>query len=83
VNSNVANVDLRIRELGNVRLALREDLVIAPGVATGQDTYAIEDPLTSKFYYVGAREYAFLTLLDGELTVGDALKRAGSLLSDT
>jgi putative peptide zinc metalloprotease protein len=67
-------LDLRIQELGNLRLTLREDLVVSPNAAAGNDTYAIEDPVTSKFYYVGLREYTFLSLLDGKRTVGEALQ---------
>jgi putative peptide zinc metalloprotease protein len=73
------SVDLRIRELTNLRLTLREDLLLSPSVAAGSDRYVIEDPVTSKFYYVGIREYSFLSLLNGELTVGQALQKSATM----
>ena len=65
--------DLRVRDLGQCRLAVRSDLVWTPQSAGGHSYYLIEDLLNSRFYRVGTSEYAFISLLDGRTSITEAL----------
>jgi putative peptide zinc metalloprotease protein len=66
--------DLGIRELGSLRPRLRGDLVWTPQMSGGQRFYLVEDPLNGKFFRMGTAEYSFVSLLDGEIAIGDALR---------
>ncbi len=70
--------DHSIRELGQARLTLRGDLIFAPQSFGGQGCYVVEDPLNSKFYRIGAAEYAFISLLDGRTSVAEAMQMTAS-----
>jgi putative peptide zinc metalloprotease protein len=63
-------------EVVQARLALRGDLVFTPQSSLGDPHYLVEDPIHSRFYRIGLREYAFLSLLDGTKTVTDAVRVA-------
>jgi putative peptide zinc metalloprotease protein len=63
-------------EVARVKLSLRNDLVFTPQSSLGDPHYLVEDPIHSRFYRVGLREYAFLSLLDGKNTVNDAVRIA-------
>lgn len=65
-------------ELGRIQLALRRDLTFTPQSFSGQSFIVIEDALNSKFHRVGVREYAFLSLLDGNISISDALRITAS-----
>lgn len=66
--------DLGIRELASLRPRLRGDVVWTPQVSGGQRFYLVEDPLNGKFFRMGTAEYSFVSLLDGEISIGDALR---------
>ncbi len=66
--------DFRVRELGRTVLVLRHDLRVTPQVYSGEHVFVLEDPVNSKFYRLGAAEYAFVSLLNGETNIGDALQ---------
>jgi putative peptide zinc metalloprotease protein len=70
--------DYSIRELGQARLTLRGDLIFSPQSFGGLGCYVVEDPLNSKFYRIGAAEYAFISLLDGRTSVADAMQMTAS-----
>lgn len=65
--------DHAVREIGNLTLALRDDLKFQSQPFDGENFILIEDPLKAAFYRVGSAEYAFLSLLDGRTTVAEVL----------
>lgn len=69
-------------ELGRARLALRRDLTFAPQSFSGKSYIVIEDALNSKFHRIGVREYAFVSLLDGHVSIADALRITASASPD-
>ncbi|MFV2067561.1 MAG: HlyD family efflux transporter periplasmic adaptor subunit [Pirellulales bacterium] len=71
--------DYAIRELARLRLTVRSDLIFAPRGADRDGYYVIEDPIRSKFHRVGMAEYAFISLLDGQIQVGDALQKVARI----
>ena len=73
--------DHAVRELGNLTLALRDDLKFQSQPFAGQNFILIEDPLSATFYRVGAAEYAFLSLLDGRMTVAEILSHLANSAS--
>jgi putative peptide zinc metalloprotease protein len=75
--------DLRIRELGQMLLTVRRDLVFTPDRRRDATQYQIEDPLSGKFYRLGLVEYTFVSLLDGKTTVAEALRRTVTVHADT
>ena len=66
--------DYAIRELARQKIELRADLVFTPHHSRGEAYCVIEDLITSKFHRVGLSEYIFISLLDGQTEVGDALQ---------
>lgn len=64
-----------VREIGSMRLALRSDLRVSPRIEGGESYYVIDDPLHGRYYRLGASEYAFVSLLDGQTTLRDALAK--------
>lgn len=70
----------RICELGSTRLRLRGDLRFTPE-SSASDTYVlVEDPLNSRFFRLGQAEYTFVSLLDGQTTIEEALSRLSTVL---
>ena len=78
--SAVDSANPAIQEIGNARLTLRPDLVFSPRTTDGDLHYVIEDPISSKFFRVGVTEYAFMSLLDGTITLHDALAELSSAM---
>ena len=75
--------DYRVCDLGDCRLALRDDLVWVP-ISSGHETYyTVEDPLRSKFYRIGIPEYIFISLLDGRTPISEALAQTSRALPDS
>lgn len=70
---NLHTHDHRTRDLGTVVLSLRDDLIFSPRSISGESCYVLEDPVNSKFYSIGIAEYSFLSCLDGNTTVANAL----------
>lgn len=64
----------------NAKLALRKDVSIVLQQLGDGPCYVIEDPLRSKFYRVGVREFTFISLLNGKTSLGDALGLAATAL---
>jgi len=65
-----------------VRLKVRADLRAALHHSSGGAYYVVEDPASARFYRIGVREWAFVTLLDGRKTLAEALRDANGQ-SDT
>ncbi|MFO7905602.1 MAG: efflux RND transporter periplasmic adaptor subunit [Planctomycetota bacterium] len=74
--------DLAIRELKTCKLALRGDLVWTPQTSADRSYYLVEDPFNGRFYRMGTAEYAFVSLLDGETTIGEALGLTATAVPD-
>ncbi len=74
--------DFRIREIGQIKLTLRADLVFSPDGVGDSVEYLVEDPLNSKYYRLGIAEYAFISLLDGQTTINDALRLTATAMPD-
>ncbi len=66
-------VDHATREFLQCRLRLRPDLIVSPNRSKRETWYQIESPATGRFFRVGETEYMFLSLMDGETTVAEAL----------
>ncbi|QDS89528.1 multidrug resistance protein MdtN [Rosistilla ulvae] len=67
-------------ELSGVVLTLRDDLRFTLQHDGAADTYLIEDHARTKFYRVGIAEFAFISLLDGHVTIAEAHGLAASAL---
>ncbi len=66
--------DYRVRDVSNILVTLRPDLIVSPRQDGGDKYYVVQDPLTSKFFRVGVTEYAFASLLDGRTSIQQALR---------
>jgi len=66
--------------IGEVRIALRDDIRFRPQQYGGEASYVIEDPATSSFYRIGVAEYTLISLLDGKNSISDAMHHASSVL---
>lgn len=66
-------LDLATQELISARPRLVDELVVSPQEHRGRRSFHLELPSKSRFYRVGEAEYIFLSLLDGETTVGAAI----------
>jgi len=65
--------DASTQELTRLRLKLEDDVIFTPH-QYGEDTYYhVELPTRSKFFRIGLPEYTFISLLDGDTTVAEAL----------
>ena len=67
-------------ELGGLRLALREDLTFTLQSYGGQTCYVVEDEAHGTFFRIGVPEYSFLSLLDGRVTVEQALAQTAAAM---
>ncbi|NND98783.1 MAG: HlyD family efflux transporter periplasmic adaptor subunit [Pirellulaceae bacterium] len=67
-------------ELGESKLAIRDNLRFSAQRGRHGKTYLIEDEATGDFYRVGEGEYTFLSLLDGNTTLASALATTCSVV---
>ena len=58
--------------------ALREPLLFSLRRRAGETVYVVEDPVSSRFYHVGRREYHLMVAFDGRRDVATALQYANS-----
>jgi putative peptide zinc metalloprotease protein len=63
---------------GTTRIRLRADLRFYPQIVR-QPYYLVEDLVRSKYFRVGVAEYTFISLLDGETTLDQAMARAATV----
>ena len=66
-------IDSSTRELLHTRICLRADLTFIPRRGRWKEWYQIEARQSGRFFRVGVTEYAFLSLLDGNTTIGEAV----------
>ena len=71
--------DYRVRDVAEMHVALRSDLVLTPRHNGDEPGYLLEDKVNSKFYRIGLPEYTFIALLDGKTSVSDAVSAAARL----
>lgn len=75
--------DFSTYELSRARLKLADDLIFTPQQYDDRVFYHIEQPSRSRFFRIGWAEYTFISLLDGETSLAEALSRtAGALGRD-
>lgn len=67
------------QELGRVVIKLRDDLRIGYREYGGQPCFLLEDPGRGRFFRLGLSEYTFVSLLDGQTTIADALGETATL----
>jgi len=68
-----AETTTSVKMLTATRLATRQNLVFTPQISAGQiDYYLVEDPVHGRFFRLGQIEYAFVSCLDGQLTIEEA-----------
>lgn len=65
--------DISTQEFTRARFRLRDDLIVTPQRYNNENHIHIESPLYSKFYRIGIPEYTFISLLDGQTTVAEAM----------
>ena len=73
--------DTATRELTGSRLKLHDDLIFTPQRFQDKTFYHIELPSRSKFYRIGLAEYTFISLLDGNTTIAEALSLTARTLA--
>lgn len=66
-------LDSSTRELLHSRICLRSDLVFIPRRGRWKEWYQIEARHSGRYFRIGVTEYAFISLLDGETTIGEAV----------
>ena len=60
-------------DLTRTRIRLKSNVTVRPQVYGDKTFYHIECAADAKFYRVGHKEYAFLSLLNGQTTFSEAL----------
>ena len=73
-------VDYARYDLGAVRVKLRPDVTLRSGRFGGADCVVIEDAVRSRFFRLGPAEAVFASLLDGEITVSEAVAETASVV---
>lgn len=66
-------IDASTRELLHARICLRDDLIFTPRRGRWKQWYQIEAPQSGRFFRIGVTEYAFLSLFNGDTTIGEAV----------
>ncbi|TWU08135.1 efflux RND transporter periplasmic adaptor subunit [Stieleria varia] len=73
-------LDEQTRDLESSRIRLSEDLKFLPRIRGQEFVCVIESPAKGTFYRVGHSEYVLISLLDGRLTVAQAITLASRQL---
>ena len=73
-------LDHNVREIGSTRIELRGDLIFTPQLSGEQPYYMIEDPMNSRFFRLGLEEYSFVSLLDGDTSIREALSQLSTVM---
>ncbi len=66
---------LSTQELAGLRLLLRDDLTFSLQNFGGVPCYVVEDSINATFFRIGLVEYAFISLLNGQMTVSEVLAK--------
>ncbi|GJL80452.1 MAG: peptidase M50 [marine bacterium B5-7] len=73
-------IDHGVRELGHLKPQLRDDLEFTLQRFRGQVSYIVEDRVRSKYFRIGVPEYRFISLLDGNVSIDQALASTAATL---
>ncbi len=65
-----------VREPSSATIKFRDELEWTPDLSGDQPGYTIEVPLRGKYFRVGFPEFAFLSQLDGQSSIAEAVGRA-------
>ncbi|MDF1825944.1 MAG: hypothetical protein P1U68_14965 [Verrucomicrobiales bacterium] len=66
-------IDRSVTEIASTRPLLRREIKLACRNQRGELIYLLEDPLSGKFFEIGEKEHALISLLDGRRTVSDII----------
>jgi putative peptide zinc metalloprotease protein len=66
-------IDASTRDLLHTRICLRSELLFIPRRGRWKEWYQIEARHSGRFFRIGVTEYAFISLLDGDTTIGEAV----------
>lgn len=80
--ASTGSVNFEAIDITHQRLRLADDLAVWPAWENGRRIYRLERREAKRFYRVGFREYAFISLLNGETTVAGACGLAASKLGN-
>ena len=64
-------IDRSVTEIASTRPVLRREIRLACRNQRDGIVFILEDPLTGKFFEIGEREHALISLLDGKKTVSE------------
>jgi putative peptide zinc metalloprotease protein len=73
-------IDHGVREFAHLKPRLREDLEFTLQTFGNDTSYVIEDRIRSTFYRIGVPEYRFISLLDGSVSIEQALAASAASL---
>lgn len=76
----VDSLDASTRDLSQLRLKLADHLTFAPNRYGKKIYFQLEDPAQSQYFRLGYSEYVFVSLLDGTVTVREALAATAKVL---
>jgi putative peptide zinc metalloprotease protein len=76
------NQTLDAFDLANLRLRLRRSLKFELQEYGGRPCYIVKNQVTSAYYQVGIAEYAFISLLDGTLSLQQAVQQTAYKLGE-
>ena len=74
--------DNSVRELIHLRPRFRKDVAISVKKEGVERSFVIEDHVSGKYFRIGEPEYRFIGLLDGSVTVGQALSQVARDLGE-
>lgn len=66
-------IDSSTRELLHSRIRLRDELIFIPRRGRWKEWYQIEARHSGRYFRIGVTEYAFISVLDGDTTIGEAV----------
>lgn len=69
-------------DLANLRLRLRSGLNFELQEFNGEPCYVVKNEVTSSYFQIGLTEYAFISLLDGDTSLQEAVRQTSYLLGE-
>ena len=76
------DIDFGTQELRHSRPKLREDIHFSQQTHNQESVYIVEDTLKSKYFRIGLPEYRFISFLNGQYSIGEALSQIAKELGD-
>jgi putative peptide zinc metalloprotease protein len=71
-----------VRDTGQLKIALREDLLVSVQSYRDSSCYVIEDPVDARFFRLGIPEGSLVALLDGTTSLRDAIRLTAATLGE-